>query len=146
MTIIIKFTSSLLSVVNKRFELLASKKLCILSLPPGDYSVLTPPCTNDKPPPATMTFDLPLTHTHLGIYFGASGSSIKQLCKQHCVKIHLGPPGGDRRGPTGSLNGEKFEVTLTGDKKEHFSTVRQKMLQRAGLVTTKREKHEERVS
>ena len=132
-------------------------------VPPGDYSALSPPPNpNETPPnlpPPSMTFELPITYTHLGVYFGTSGSNMKQLCKEHDVKVHLGPikAGNDNqyshmtggRNRCSHLTGEKFEVTITGGgvrERNDFLAVQKEMLLRAQLVCGKREKHREHVS
>ncbi|XP_064398162.1 uncharacterized protein LOC135344796 [Halichondria panicea] len=128
----------------------------------GDYSALTPPPnpneTLPNPPPPSMTFELPITYTHLGVYFGTSGSNMKQLCKEHDVKVHLGPikAGNDNqyshmtggRNRCSHLTGEKFEVTITGGgvrERNDFLAVQKEMLLRAQLVCGKREKHREHI-
>ncbi len=80
---------------------------------------------------------------------------MKQLCKEHDVKVHLRPikTGNDSletrgRNRCSYLTGEKFEVTVTGGvrEKNDFLAVRKEMLLRAQLVCGKREKHMEHVS
>ncbi len=103
---------------------------------------------NDPPyksPLPTMTFDLGITSTNLGVYFGRSGSSINQISKQYNVRIHVGPVGGRTDGHVSYLRGDKFEVTLIGERRDSLSIVREKMLRRAQLVTERRDKHTQHV-
>ena len=92
-------------------------------------------------------FDLPLSSSYLGVYFGHSGSKIKQVNQQFGVKVHISPVGGvapSRRGQR--MYAEKLEARVEGGGVEKdLLAVKKELISRAQAVQENRKKHEENV-